>query len=154
MDEGYLLLRGLGGGPYQYQKSSRLKTIFIKIAYFLNLKLAKMDQEIWKIISERACQYIVRWPRKLPPQENMVSKIAYFLELKLDNLWEWLENNSEVCYTYKIGEQESTVTGIVYLLGLWTVFYLLFHIVLNVLYFVLDMLICIYLLTRMLIQDI
>ena len=35
-------------------------------------------------------------PRKLPPQETLVSKIAYFLELKLVNLLEWLENISKM----------------------------------------------------------
>ena len=97
-----------------------------------------------KRISELMGHYIVQLPRKLPPQETMVSKIAYFLELKLMNFLEWLEINSESVQAFKIAQEESIVNS---LDTLWEIYCMLVHIWLCTSFYllvliVLDVLIC------------
>ena len=109
-----------------------------------------MDEERRRISELLLCALGGRTLPYQPPQKTMVSKIAYFLELKLVNLLEWLENISEVLRTYKIGEQESTVNGIVYLPAcLWELYFMFFMFVLGLcsmfyllVFTVLDVLIC------------
>ena len=84
-----------------------------------------MDEERRRISELLLCALGGRTLPYQPPQKTMVSKIAYFLELKLMNFLEWLEINSESVQAFKIAQEESIVNS---LDTLWEIYCMLVHI--------------------------